>query len=198
MLVVTGKVPSIEGLNLESADIHFERNGVIVNEFLETTERGIYATGDVVMGAPKFAHTATYEAHVAVNNILHGNISKASFNKNAWVLFSDPEIAAAGLTEAEAVKAGFDVVTGIYNYKVDAMSQISGDTFGFLKFVVNRNNQEILGVHLFINGAASLSGEASLIVSNKLTLKDVAQTIHPHPTLTEAFALLALKMLSTK
>jgi dihydrolipoamide dehydrogenase len=112
------------------------------------------------------------------------------------VLFSDPEIAAAGLTEAEAVKAGFDVVTGIHDYRVDAMAQISGDTFGFLKFIVNKSNQEILGVHIFINGAASLSGEAALIVSRKLTLLDVAQAIHPHPTLTEAFGLLALKILS--
>ncbi len=196
VLVVTGKVPSIDGLNLEAAGIRFERNGIVVNDFLETTVPGIYATGDVVLSAPKFAHTSTYEAHIAVTNILQGNISKTNFSKNAWVLFSDPEIAAAGLTEAEAMKAGFDVVTGIYNYKVDAMSQISGDIFGFLKFVVNKQNQEILGVHLFINGAASLSGEASLIVSGKMTLSDVAQTIHPHPTLTEAFASLAIKMLA--
>ncbi len=196
VLVVTGKVPSLEGLNLEAAGVRFERNGIVVNEFLETNVAGIYATGDVVLGAPKFAHTATYDAHIVATNILRGNISKACFTKNSWVLFSDPEIAAAGFTEAEAVKAGFDVVTGTHDYKVDAMAQISGDTFGFLKFVVNRSNQEILGVHIFINGAASLSGEAALIVSRKLTLMDVAQAIHPHPTLTEAFALLAMKMLS--
>lgn len=196
VLVVTGKVPSIEGLNLEATGVRFERNGIVVNEFLETNVAGIYATGDVVLGAPKFAHTATYDAHIVATNILRGNISKACFTKNSWVLFSDPEIAAAGLTEAEAVKAGFDVVTGIHDYKVDAMAQISGDTVGFLKFVVNKSNQEILGVHIFINGAASLSGEAALIVSKKLTLMDVAQAIHPHPTLTEAFALLAMKMLS--
>ena len=196
VLVVTGKVPSIEGLNLEGAGVRFERNGIFVNEFLETNIPGIYATGDVVSGAPKFAHTATYEAHIAATNILRGNISRVSFAKNSWVLFSDPEIAAAGLTEAEAVRAGFDVLTGVYDYKVDATSQISGDTFGFLKYVVNRHNREILGAHLFINGAASLIGEASMIVSNKLTLMDVAQTIHPHPTLSEAFGALAMKMLS--
>jgi dihydrolipoamide dehydrogenase len=195
VLVVTGKVPSIEGLNLEAAGISFERNGIIVNEFLETNVPGIYATGDVVLGAPKFAHTATYEAHITSTNILKGNISKANFTKNAWVLFSDPEIAVAGFTEAEAVKAGFDIVSDVYNYKVDAMSQINGDSFGFLKFVVNRDNLEVLGVHLFINGAASLSGEASLIVSGKMTLMDIAQTIHPHPTLTEAFGILAQNML---
>ncbi|MGB8489943.1 MAG: NAD(P)/FAD-dependent oxidoreductase [Bacteroidales bacterium] len=196
VLVVTGKVPSIEDLNLEATDVHFDRHGISVNEFLETSVPGIYATGDVVVGAPKFAHTATYEAHIAATNILRGNISRVSFTKNVWVLFSDPEIAAAGLTETEAVKAGYDVMTGVYNYQVEAASQISGDTFGFLKFVVNRQNQVILGVHLFINGASSLSGEASLIVANKLTLTDVASTIHPHPTLTEAFSTLATKMLA--
>ena len=196
VLVVTGKVPSVEGLNLESAGVLYDRKGIYVNEFSETSVPGIYATGDVVSGAPKFAHTATYEAHIAANNILKGNSIRTSFAKNSWVLFSDPEIAAAGLTEAEAVRSGFDVLTGVYNYKVDATSQISGDTFGLLKFVVNRHNRQILGVHVFINGAASLSGEASLIVSNRLTLMDVAQTIHPHPTLSEAFGFLAMKMLS--
>lgn len=196
VLVVTGKIPSLEGLNLEATDIRFERNGIVVNQFLESTVAGIYATGDVVLGAPKFAHTATYDAHIVASNILRGNISKASFVKNSWVLFSDPEIAAAGLTEAEAVKAGFDVITSIYDYKADAMAQISGDTHGFLKFIVNKQSQEILGVHIFINGAASLSGEAALIVSQKLTLMDVAQAVHPHPTLTEAFGMLAQKMLS--
>ena len=196
VLIVTGKVPSTEGLNLDAAGIHFDQKGIYVNEFLETNSTGIYATGDVVFGSPKFAHTATYEAHIAAANILRGNKIKVSFAKNAWVLFSDPEIAAAGYTEAGAERAGYNVITGTYNYNVDASTQINGDTFGFLKFVVNRDNQEILGVHVFINGAASLSGEASLIVSQKLTLMDVANIIHPHPTLTEAFGALAMKMLS--
>ena len=196
VLIVTGKVPSIEELNLEATDLNYGHSGILVNEFLETNVPGIYAAGDVVSGGPKFAHTATYETHIAASNILKGNVNTANFKKNAWVLFSDPEIAAAGLTEAEALKAGFDVISGVYDYKVEAASQISGDPFGFLKFVVNRQNQEILGVHLFINGADSLSGEASLIVANKLTLEDVANTIHPHPSLTEAFGILAHKMLS--
>jgi len=196
VLVVTGKVPTIEGLDLEAAGIKYDRQGIIVDEFLETSANGIYATGDVVSGAPKFAHTATYEAHLAATNIENGNTGKVNFTKNSWVLFSDPEIAAAGLTEAEALKAGIDVISGVYHYNVDAAAQISGDTSGVLKFVVNRQNKQILGVHLFLNGAASLSGEASLIVSQKLTLMDLARAIHPHPTLSEAFGFLALKMLS--
>ncbi len=196
MLIVTGKVPTIEGLDLEAAGIKYDRHGIIVNEFLETSANGIYATGDVVSGAPKFAHTATYEAHLAAANIEQGNAGKVNFTKNSWVLFSDPEIAAAGLTEEEALKSGLDVISGVYHYNVDAAAQISGDTSGILKFVVNRQNKQILGVHLFLNGAASLSGEASLIVSQKLTLMDLVRAIHPHPTLSEAFGFLALKMLS--
>jgi dihydrolipoamide dehydrogenase len=196
VLIVTGKVPTIEGLDLEAAGIKHDRHGIIVNEFLETSANGIYATGDVVSGAPKFAHTATYEAHLAAANIEQGNTGKVNFTKNSWVLFSDPEIAAAGLTEEEALKSGLDVISGVYHYNVDAAAQISGDTSGVLKFVVNRQNKQILGVHLFLNGAASLSGEASLIVSQKLTLMDLARAIHPHPTLSEAFGFLALKMLS--
>ncbi|MGC9151257.1 MAG: dihydrolipoyl dehydrogenase family protein [Microbacter sp.] len=196
VLVVTGKVPTLEGLNLEATNIRFDRHGIVVNEFMETTVSGIYAAGDVVAGAPKFAHTATYESHIVAANILHGNISKACFTKNSWVLFSDPELASAGMTEAEAVKAGFEVVTGTYDYAIDAMAQISGDTYGSLKFIVNRHNQEILGVHIYLNGAASLSGEADLIVSKRMTLTEVARAIHSPPTFTEAFGFLALNMLS--
>lgn len=196
VLVVTGKIPTLEGLNLESTSIRFDRHGIVVNEFMETSVEGIYAAGDVVAGAPKFAHTATYESHIVATNILHGNISKACFTKNSWVLFSNPELASAGMTEAEALKAGFDVVTGTYQYAIDAMAQISGDTYGQLKFIVNRHNQEILGVHILINGAAALSGEAALIVSKRMTLTEVGRAVHSHPTLSEAFGFLALKMLS--
>ncbi|MEJ2537279.1 MAG: NAD(P)/FAD-dependent oxidoreductase, partial [Calditrichia bacterium] len=102
VMVAAGRIPNVEDLNLGATDIRFNRHGIIVNEFLETSVKGIYATGDVIEG-PKFAHTATYEAHIAGANILMGNIHKKDFSKNSWVLFSDPEIASAGYTELEAV-----------------------------------------------------------------------------------------------
>jgi dihydrolipoamide dehydrogenase len=196
VLVVTGKVANVEGLKLEAAGIKVERGGIVVNGYLETSLPGVYATGDVIQGGPKFAHVATYEAHIAAENIARGNKVQTDFSKNAWVLFSSPEISAAGMTEAQAVKAGFDVVTGVYNYKIDSTSQINEDLFGFLKYVVDKKSQKILGIHLFLNGAASLSGEASVIVAQQMTLLEVARTIQPHPTLTEAFSMLAFKMLA--
>ncbi len=195
VLVATGKVPNVETLDLSKANIEFNRKGIVVNEFLETSTKGIYATGDVIDG-PKFAHVATYEAHLAAANIMAGNRQKVDFSKNSWVLFSDPEIAVAGFTEAQAIQKGYDVMTGVYDYKIDAAAQVANSPFGYLKYVVNKKNSEIVGVNICNSNAAVLVGEAALIVANKLTLKDVAHTIHPHPTMTEAFGILAQKMIS--
>lgn len=195
VLVATGKVPNVESLDLGKANIEFNHNGIVVNEFLETSAKGIYATGDVIDG-PKFAHVATYEAHLAAANIMAGNKQKVDLSKNSWVLFSEPEIASAGFTEAKAIQEGYDVITGVYDYKIDAAAQVANAPFGYLKFVVNREKLEIIGINICTNNAAALVGEAALIVANKLTLKDVAQTIHPHPTMAESFGILAQKMLS--
>jgi len=197
VLVVTGKVPNVESLDLGKANIEYNRKGVVVDKFLETTAEGIYATGDVIDG-PKFAHTATYEAHLAAANIMSGNKRKVDFLKNSWVLFSEPEIASAGYIEAKAIQEGYDVVTGVYDYIIDAAAQVANTPSGYLKYVVNKENLEIIGINICNNSAASLAGEAALIVANKLTLNDVAQTIHPHPTMTEAFGILAQKMLSKR
>jgi dihydrolipoamide dehydrogenase len=195
VLVAAGRLPNVGDLNLEAVGIEFSQRGIVVDECLETQVKGIYATGDVISG-PKFAHTATYEAHIAATNILKGNVQKADFSKNSWVLFSDPEIASVGYTHAEALNHGQEIITGNYNYEIDAAAQISGNPFGLLKFVVDKKNQQIIGVHIFTQGAASIIGEAALIVSRKLTLQEVAQAIHPHPTLTEAFGILASNMLA--
>ncbi len=194
VMAAVGRVPNVIGLDLKAAGISHDRTGIAVNPFLETNVPGIYATGDVIPG-PKFAHTATYEALIATANILQGNTRQRDFSINSWVLFSDPEIASVGLTEAEAVKNGFDVLTGIYDYKIDAAAQITGHPFGYLKFVVEKKSARIIGVHVFTEGAGSVAGEAALIVANGLTLHQVAAAIHPHPTLTEAFGFLARDML---
>jgi dihydrolipoamide dehydrogenase len=195
VLVAAGRKPNIEELNLKATEIQFDRRGIIVNDHLQTGVEHIYAVGDVIVG-PKFAHTATHEAHITAVNILSGgNVMKEDFSKNSWVLFSDPEIASVGYTQAEAAKDGRDIMTGTYDYKIDSTAQINGHALGYLKFIVDRKTFAIIGIHLCTPGASSIIGEAALIVSKGLTLPDVAQTIHPHPTLTEAFGFLAMNML---
>ncbi len=195
VLVSAGKKPNLDELNLGATDIAYTPKGIAVNEFLETSVNGIYATGDVI-NAPKFAHAATYEAHIAAANIIKRNSERPDFTRNSWVLFSDPEIASVGFTEAEARRKGKDIATGVYDYRIDAVTQINGDPFGFMKFVVDRNTSVIIGVHIFVKDAGSIVGEGALIVSKGLTLHDVAGAIYPHPTLSEAYGFLARKMLT--
>ncbi len=194
VLVSAGKKPNLGELNLGATDIAYTPKGIAVNEYLETSVNGIYATGDAI-NAPKFAHTATYEAHIVAANIMNRKSSRPDFAKNSWVLFSDPEIASVGYTEAEAIGKGIDMVTGAYDFRIDAVTQINGDAFGFLKFVVERRTSVIIGVHIFVKDAGSIVGEGALIVSRGLTLKDVADAIYPHPTLSEAYGFLARKMI---
>lgn len=194
VLVSTGKVPNVQDLNLEAAGIKYSRRGIETDEFLETSAKGIYAAGDVIDG-PKFAHLATHEAFITVKNIL-GGAAKADFSRNSWVLFTDPEIMSAGYTLAGAAAAGFNAVEGVYDYRIDAAAQVHDIAGGELRFVADAGTREILGVHAMVKGADSLAGEAALIVSRRLTLMDVAQAIHPHPTLTESFGFLALEMLN--
>ena len=197
VLVSAGKKPNLDELNLAATDIMYTPKGIAVNEYLETSVSGIYATGDVI-NAPKFAHTATYEAHIVSVNIMRGNSARPDFTKNSWVLFSDPEIASVGYTEGEARKKGKDVVTGVYDYRIDAVTQINGDPFGFLKFVVDRRTSVIIGVHIFVKDAGSVVGEGALIVSRGLTLRDVADAVYPHPTLSEAYGYLAKRMMQAE
>ncbi len=194
VLVSAGKKPNLDELNLGATDIMYTPKGITVNEYLETSINGIYAAGDVI-NAPKFAHTATYEAHIVAANIMRGNSTRPDFTKNSWVLFSDPEIASVGYTEAEARRKGIDVITGVYDYRIDAVTQINGDPFGYLKFVVERRTSVIIGVHIFVKDAGSIVGEGALIVSRGLTLRDVADAIYPHPTLSEGYGFLAKKMM---
>ena len=193
VLVSTGKVPNVQELDLEAAGIKYSRRGIETDEYLETTAKGVFAVGDVIDG-PRFAHLATHEALIAVNNILGGNAVKVDVMRNSWVLFTDPEIMSAGYSLREATAAGLDAIEGSYDYRIDAAAQVHDIEEGWLRFVVNAKTEEILGVHAMVKGADSLSGEAALIVSQRLTLADVAQAIHPHPTLTEAFGLLAREM----
>ena len=107
------------------------------NEYLETSASGIYATGGYGTVSSYFTHTAMYETRIAAVNIFKST-QKDQLCQDCWVLFFDAEMAVAGLTEAQAVKAGFDNMVGMYDYKKDAATQISGDALGFLKFIVNR------------------------------------------------------------
>ncbi len=190
LLMATGRIANTQNLGLEEAGVIYDSHAINVNEKLQTTQPHIYACGDCIDG-PHFAHTATYEAGVAVHNMFAPHPHVVDFDKNSWVLFSDPQIAMAGIDEDGAKKRGLSVSVETYDYAIDARAQIDKKTDGFLKFIIDNKTQMIIGVKIVSEDASSLVGEASLIVANKMTAMDLLATIHPHPTLSEAFGKLA-------
>ncbi len=196
VLVATGRVANISELNLENAEVAYDHHGIKTDIHLQTSNANIYANGDVVENFPKFAHTAQYGAHtIAQNLFLEHNFFKVDFDKNSWVLFSEPNIVMAGISKEEAQKRGIEVMLGVYDYSVDAKSQIEGEESGYLKFIVDKKSYKILGVSIMHAEANSIAGEAALIVAQNLGLSDLISTIHPHPTLSESFSVLAKQMM---
>ncbi len=189
VLLATGRVANVDDLGLDKIGVDFDKHGVKVDKMLKTTKEHIYACGDCI-NAPKFAHTASYEAGIVVHNMFAPSDHFVNYDKNSWVLFTNPEIASVGLTSEEAQKRGLEVRVEKYDYKIDAKAQIDKEELGFIKFLMDKNDI-IIGVQILSADAASLIGEASLIVANKMTFMDILNAIHPHPTLTESFGKLA-------
>jgi len=196
VLSAIGRKPNIEKLELERANVAFSKKGITTTNSLQTTNKNIFANGDVVENFPKFAHTAQYAAHLVAQNLfLEHNFFKPDFSKNSWVLFSMPNFAAAGISEDEAKKSGLEVIIDKFEFSTEAKSQIENEDFGYLKFIVEKKSLHIIGISIFHDEANTLGGEAALIVAQKMTLKELIDTIHPHPTISEAFVMLAKKMM---
>jgi len=190
VLMATGRVANLDGLHLQNAQVSYDNHGVLVNEKLQSSQEHIYACGDCI-NAPQFAHTATYEAGVVVHNMFAPSPHFVDYTKNSWVLFSDPQVAIAGLDEVNAKEKGMDVEVVTYDFMQDARAQLDKSVDGYLKYIINKESKTIVGVEIVSEDAASLVGEASLIVANGMSSMDVMKAIHPHPTLTESFGTLA-------
>jgi len=193
VLLATGRVANVGSLALDKAGVVFEKHGVVVNDKLQSSQAHIYACGDAI-DAPKFAHTATYEAGVVIHNMFAPSPHYVNYDKNSWVLFSDPQIAVAGLDEEGARAKEIDVDISKYEFFQDARAQLDKATEGYLKYIIDKKTKAIVGVEIVSEDAASLIGEASLIVANEMSGMDVMKAIHPHPTLTESFGVLAKEM----
>ncbi len=196
LLSAAGRVPNLESLQLEKAGVEYDKKGIIVNKHLKTSNAQVFANGDVAKGYPQFAHTAQYGAHtIAQNLFLEHDLFSVNYDINSWVLFTEPNYAEAGISEAEAHKRGLDVLVDKFDFATEAKSQIENEDEGYLKFVVKKKSKKIIGVSILHPQAQAIGGEAALIVGKGLKLKDIINTIHPHPTISEAFIMLAKKMM---
>ncbi len=188
VLMVTGRQPNVSGLGLENTAVQYDKHGLKVNDTLETDETGIYAVGDII-GQPMFAHWATAQGLALTRHLLAQPVIFPDTKTNSAVIFSEPEIGIAGLSERQAKQAGINVQVARYDFKHDARAQITGSADGLLKIVFDADSRKVVGVHIMVEGAGELMGEAALLIKAAVPIEAIAAAIHPHPTLTESFAM---------
>ncbi len=185
VLMAIGFKPNSEGLGLEDVGVALDARGhITVNERLETNVEGIYAVGDVT-GGPYLAHKATKEGEIAAE-VIGGHKAAADWRAMPAAIFTDPEIATVGLSEAAAKEAGKKVKIGKFPFAASGRAMAVRHTDGFIKTIVDAESHEVLGVGIVGPEASELIGEATLSIEMCAFAEDVHLTIHPHPTLSEA------------
>jgi dihydrolipoamide dehydrogenase len=184
ILVAVGRQPNSEELGLDVAGVRVERGFIPVDRKMRTNVPGIYAIGDVV-GQPQLAHKASHEAEV-VAEVIAGRAAEMDAQVIPSVVFTDPEIASAGLSAGEAEQKGLQVTQGKFPLLALGRAIANHDTDGFVKVVVETQSRKLLGVHIVANGAGDLIAEAALAIEMGALAGDIAGTIHAHPTLPEA------------
>ena len=181
-LLSIGRVPQLDGL--ENLNLELDRGRIKVNAYQETSIPGIYAPGDV-NGTKMLAHAAYRMGEVAAENAMRGNVRKAHLDYTPAAVYTHPEVAMCGLTEEDARAKYGDVLIGKSSFAGNGRAIASNEAQGFVKVVADAKYHEILGVHIIGPAAAELINEASTIMENELTVDELLQSIHGHPTFSE-------------
>lgn len=183
LFVATGRRPNTADLEADRAGVALEQGAVRVNARLETTQRGIWAAGDVI-GGLQFTHVADYMARIVVQNALTPLKAKATYRVVPWVTYTDPEVARVGVTEAEATARGERVEVFRSDFADLDRAIVDGATAGFAK-VVTRRDGRILGATIVGRGAGELIMEIVLAMRFRIPLQKLDSVIHPYPTMSE-------------
>ena len=184
ILVAGGRKPNIKDLNLEAAGIKYNEKGIILDNYLQTSQKNIFAAGDCT-GGPQFTHWAEYEARKAVRNALFIGKKKYLPKILPWVTFTDPEVARVGLTLKEAEKTtskAKKIHEHCIGYEKVDRAVCEDEATGLIKVVVD-NNENILGVHIIGPSAGEALSEWVLAMENKIRISRIGQAIHVYPTL---------------
>jgi dihydrolipoamide dehydrogenase len=184
VLVSVGRKPNSTGFGLENTKVKVDKRGFVeIDKQQRTADEHILAIGDVA-GEPMLAHKASHEGRVAVE-VVHGEPIMFDAKAIPAVVFTDPEIAWAGLTEAQAQKEGREVEIARYPWAASGRAQALGRTEGLTKLVIDPESDRVLGVGIVGISAGDLIAEGVLAIEMGCDARDLAHTIHPHPTLGE-------------
>jgi dihydrolipoamide dehydrogenase len=191
VLLATGRRPNTEGLGLTELGLKMDGRAIAVDDCLATNLPGVWAIGDAV-GGKMLAHKAMVDGRVVAENVTGGR-RVVDYRSVPSVVFTRPEIASVGLTEAEARAAGADVKASQFPFSANPRARILGEPDGLVKLVCEAGSGKVLGVHLMGPHATDLIAEGALAVQTGATADDLAWTTHAHPTLPEAMLEAALE-----
>ena len=191
VLAATGRRPNTEALGLSDVDVVLtEAGGIRVDEHLRTTNRQIYAAGDVT-GRHQFVYMAAYGARLAALNALNGDAHRYDASTMPMVTFTDPQVASVGRTEAAARSAGLDVKTSVLPLDAVPRALAARDTRGLIKLVADRASDQLLGAHILAPEGADSIQTAALAIKHGMTTRELAETIFPYLTTVEGLKLAA-------
>ena len=191
LLLATGRVPNTGSLALDVAGIDTNaRGGIVIDPQMRSSRDGVYATGDVT-GTDQFVYMAAYGAKLAAKNAMNGNTLTYDNSVMPAVVFSDPQVASVGLTEAQAKSAGHDVVTSVLGLEHVPRALAARDTRGLIKLIADKNSKKLLGAHIIAPEGADSIQTAAMALKMGMTYDDLGAMIFPYLTTVEGLKLAA-------
>ena len=184
-LIAIGVTPNSEEIGLESIGVETDQGFVGIDEHMQTNVPGVYAIGDVT-GKLALAHVASAQGIVAAEAIAGRDTETLNYAKMPRCVYSHPEVASVGLSESEARKSGYEVQVGQFPFRANGKALGLNDYEGFVKIVSDSQYNEVLGVHIIGPHVTELIAGPTGMLRLEATLEEIAHTIHPHPTLSEA------------
>jgi dihydrolipoamide dehydrogenase len=186
VLVAVGRAPRTAGIDLEKTNIKPDRGFIMTNEWMETTEPGVYAIGDIVGGMPQLAHVGSMAGLIVAARIAGKFAKPINKARIPGCTYCEPQIASVGLTEAKARELGHTVKVGKFPFVGNSKATILDAHDGFVKVVADAKYGEVLGVHIIGPYATEIIAEAVTALELEATVEEMMFTIHAHPTVAEA------------
>ena len=191
LMLATGRVPNTGSLGLDVAGIDTNlRGGIVIDPQMRSTRDGVYATGDVT-GMDQFVYMAAYGAKLAAKNAMNGNTLTYNNSVTPAVVFSDPQVASVGLTEAQAKSAGHEVITSVLGLEHVPRALAARDTRGLIKLIADKQSKKLLGAHIIAPEGADSIQTAAMALKMSMTYDDLGAMIFPYLTTVEGLKLAA-------
>lgn len=185
ILVAVGRAPNVEGMNLEKVGVEYSKKGVTIDDHFRTTNKRIYAAGDIC-SPYQFTHAADFMARAVIRNTLFFGRAKHSALVIPWCTYTSPELAHVGLTPSEAEKKGVEIDTFTQEMSEIDRAILEGHTDGFVRIHVKKGRDEIVGATIVAQNAGDMMGSFSIAMTQGVGLGSIANCIHPYPTQAEA------------